>query len=121
MKKILSSLAALAVLAGCAAPQNKYDWGNYEQSLYEYYKAPANTQALLLSLNTTITNAEANKRTVAPGLYAEYGFLLMQSGKPKEAIAYFEKEKSKWPESAALMNRMVAAAAAKPATAEVAQ
>jgi hypothetical protein len=101
----LVGVIALA-LAGCAGPQSKYEWGNYEQALYSYYKNPAEANALMVSISTAITSAEASKRVVAPGLYAEYGYLLLMQGKTQDAIDYFDKEQAKWPESAHLMERM---------------
>jgi hypothetical protein len=109
-------LGALLVLTACAAPQKKYEWGGYEQSLYEYYKAPASLNALVASIDATIINAEKANRPVPPGLYAEHGFLLLQQGRHQEAAGLFTKEKARWPESTALMNRMIKLAETKSAT-----
>lgn len=114
--KRLALIATTVLLAACsAAPQKKYDWGNYEQSLYQYYKSPAEVSALVASIDATIGNAEKASRPVPPGLYAEYGFLLLQQGKTQDAITFFGKEKTRWPESATLMNRMIKMAESKPA------
>lgn len=114
--KRLALIATTALLAACStAPQKKYDWGNYEQSLYQYYKTPAELNALVTSIDATIGNAEKASRPVPPGLYAEYGFLLLQQGKTQDAITFFGKEKARWPESATLMNRMIKMAESKPA------
>ena len=106
MKLLIQVGVAALVLAGCAGPQSKYEWGNYEQALYSHYKNPQTASELMLSISAAITLAESNKRVVAPGLYAEYGYLLMMQGKNQDAIAYFDKEQAKWPESALLMDRM---------------
>ena len=92
-------------LIGCAS--NKYSWGDYEDSLYGYYKNPAKAEALVLTLEKTIQTAERTQKPIPPGLYAEYGYLLFQQGKAKEALPFFEKEKAKWPESTTLMNSMI--------------
>ena len=42
-----------------------------------------------------------------PGLYAELGYALLEEGQTKEAVGYFEKEKTKWPESGFLMDKMI--------------
>ena len=44
---------------------------------------------------------------MAPGLYAEYGFLLMRRGENARAIEYYNKEKALWPESAVFMDSMI--------------
>ncbi|MNR90373.1 hypothetical protein D3C72_213570 [compost metagenome] len=99
-------LSAALLLTACAAP-SKYNWGNYEGSLYSYYKDTSQTAAHAAELQRTITDSEATGKPVAPGLYAEYGFLMLQEGKSKDAIAFFEKEKAKWPESKYLMDNMI--------------
>ncbi len=107
MKLRLVSVAALAaLLSACAAPVTKYELGNYEQSMYDYYKNPADPGATITALAAIIGKAEGAKRPVPPGVYAEYGFLLLQQGKAQEALANFALEKKYWPESAALMDRM---------------
>jgi hypothetical protein len=108
----LTIIAVASTLAGCVAPQ-KYTWGNYERSLYSYYKDPAKADELAASLNSTIQESETTKKPLAPGIYAEYGFLLLQQGKSKEAIEMFEKEKAKWPEAAYLMNSMIQVASSQ--------
>ncbi len=99
-------LLTLIGLTGCVAP-TKYDWGSYESSLYSYYKDPAKIADLSKSLADTISTAEKTNKPVPPGVYAEYGFILHQQGKSSEAVPFFEKEKSKWPESTALMDSMI--------------
>lgn len=101
-------LAVLLALTGCVttAPA-KYSWGNYENSLYSYYKDSTKSGDYEAELVSVIRDSEATAKPVAPGLYAEYGFLMLQEGKSKEAIAQFEKEKAKWPESTYLMNNLI--------------
>lgn len=109
MKRIISLpfLFAALLLTGCATTQSKYDWGGYEDSLYSYYKDPTKSAEYQTQLEQVIQNAQATGKPLAPGLYAEYGFLLMQQGKSKDAIAQFENEKAKWPESTYLMNNLI--------------
>ncbi|WP_035375267.1 DUF4810 domain-containing protein [Pseudoduganella violaceinigra] len=117
--RVLIAVAVLAALAGCStAPTTKYDWGTYEQSLYEHYKKPADMPAITAALSSTINNAEKNNRAVPPGLYAEYGYLMLQQNRLDEAQVYFIKEKNKWPESTVLMDRMIKLAQSKPASAQ---
>ena len=115
IKSTLTLAAMLLLLTACANhAEKKYEWGSYEQSLYSYYKNPANPDELILSLQTTIKTAEATNKKVPPGLYAELGYLLMVQGKQQEAIANFENEKRRWPESTNLMDRMTKLAQSQP-------
>ena len=125
MKQLICMALAMLGLSACVAPvpHAKYEWGNYEQSMYGYYKNPSNPAALTASLAAIIKKAEAQHTTVAPGLYAEYGYLLMLQGNQQGALDNFEKEKRKWPASVELMERMsnLAMMPQAAATAEVKQ
>ncbi len=103
--RIIAQMSVLAlVLLGCST--TKYHWGSYEKSLYQYYKNPANVEELGEALTEVIKEGEA-KGSVPPGIYAEYGHVLLDIGKAREAIIYFEKEKNVWPESSMLMDKMI--------------
>lgn len=104
--RLFATLAAIALLFGCAAP-TKYYWGSYERSLYSYYKQPANAEELEKSIAGLISEAEKTGARVPPGLYAELGYLMMQRAAYKEAITYYERERKAWPESKVLMDNMI--------------
>lgn len=107
---ILFPCLALFLLTGCTSPY-LYEWGNYDQWLYENYKNPKNDEELYVDLTALITTYESRKnpatKPMAPGLYAEYGFLLMRRGENEKAITYYTKEKTLWPESAVFMDSMI--------------
>jgi hypothetical protein len=103
----LPLLLALSLLGACA-PQTMYHWGKYERSLYSYYKHPDEIVRFEEALAGVITKGESLGK-VPPGLYAEYGYILMQLGEDGQAVAYFEKEKLTWPESSGFMDRMIVA------------
>lgn len=96
------------LLSGCVNQHpDRYSWGNYDSSLYAYYKNPASSAAYAESLANVVTQAGASGKPIAPGLYAEYGYLLLQQKKTDEAIVYFNKEKQAWPESGYFMDGMI--------------
>ena len=100
-------LAVAAALGGCVAPQTLYDWGGYDDRLYAFHKNPQERDAWVEGLKTIILASEERGRRVPPGIYAEYGFVLQEEGRAQEAIAYYEKEKNLWPESAFFMDKMI--------------
>jgi hypothetical protein len=108
--RALSLLLLLGLLCGCAS-SSLYEWGNYDQWLYENYKNPKDDEELYVDLTALITEYESRKKPntkpMAPGLYAEYGFLLMRRGENSRAIEYYNKEKALWPESAVFMDSMI--------------
>ena len=106
--KSTSLLAAMVVLTGCATTaHDKYNWGDYDPSLYGYYKSPAKVGELTAALEETIKAADGHNQPVAPGLRAEYGYLLLQQGKAPEAVSAFRAEEKQWPESKVFMDHMI--------------
>ena len=93
--RILSLVGLLGLLCGCTS-NSLYEWGKYDQWLYENYKSPKNDEELYVDLTRLITEYESRKnpavKPMAPGLYAEYGFLLMRRGENERAGAEFEFE-----------------------------
>lgn len=117
---ILASGACALLLLGCVAP-GKYNWGNYESSLYASYKDPAQQAAYLAELAQITSEDKGKANIVAPGLHAEYGYLLLQTGKHANAIRQFQTEKQKWPESTQLMDKLIQLASRAPTAASTAQ
>ena len=117
LRGLVFCFLAAGLLISCA-PQQKYVWGSYESELYGYYKDPGRLENLMKALDTAIADGEesakktksvggAKTNRVAPGLYAEYGYLLMIKNEDAKAKGYFEKEKKSWPESTVLMDKMI--------------
>ena len=109
---VMVAALSVAFLSGCVAP-GKYNWGNYDGSLYGYYKDPTRLDTHLAEMENIIRTSEQTHMKVAPGIHAEYGYFLMQNGKSSLAVAQFEKEKTNWPESAQLMSSMIRLAQAQ--------
>lgn len=101
------AVALLALSAAACAPTTMYHWRGYDAALYAHYRNPTDRGPWLEALQTAILEAETQGLQVPPGLYAEYGYALLEDGKAQEAVGYFKKEKEKWPESAVLMEKMI--------------
>jgi hypothetical protein len=117
--RTLSAAIAFLACAGpfaCATQNTMYRWGGYDQTLYNHYKNPQSHDEFVARLSGIIEAAEKSGGVVPPGCYAEYGWALYEGGRTAEAIVYFEKEKKQWPESSALMDKLIRnAARANPA------
>ena len=97
-------LLLVMCISGCA--QTRYTWNNYDQKLFDHYKAPADSARFIQDLKEVVIAAEESGK-VPPGLYAEYGYALYEKGDTAEAMTYFAKEQKKWPESSLLMSKMM--------------
>jgi|JI10StandDraft_1071094.scaffolds.fasta_scaffold312693_3 hypothetical protein len=105
MKRLV--LMSALFLGACSTPKTMYDWGNYSSALLVYSQNPQATKAFADKLAVDIEKAEAKNR-VPPGMYAEYGYAMLELNQDQQALAYFAKERDKWPESAMLMNGLIA-------------
>lgn len=109
MKKFLLLGCATFLLISCTSSKKLYDWKNYESASYQYYKkqTPEASLELMKTYETMIKNPKGTRKTIAPGIYAEYGYFLLQNGKKEEGIAMLKKEKELYPESSAFMDRLI--------------
>jgi hypothetical protein len=103
----VAAALALALSAVACVPSSYYHWGDYNELLYAHYRAPQEREAWVEGLKTTILAAEQRDAKVPPGLFAEYGYALLEEGRTGQAVVYFQKEQALWPESRYLMEKMV--------------
>ena len=107
----LTRMGATAFLAGmalaCAQQKTMYRWGGYDDALYRHYKNPQERDEFVAKLRGIIEEAEKTGGVVPPGCYAEYGWALYEEGRGSDAIAYFEKESKRWPESRPFMEKLI--------------
>ncbi|NOJ19699.1 DUF4810 domain-containing protein [Vibrio jasicida] len=94
-------------LVGCQTTNTLYDWGGYDEGLYEYYHDPVEAKEFPVALESHLAELEENGQKPAPGLYAEVGTFNLKSGDTTKAIAFYKKEAEVWPESAPLMNALI--------------
>jgi len=109
MKRAIAFVVfALAIAPGCAPTATTFYWGDYSSTLYDLKKNPgdktldAHTKQLLLII------AESGKRNkpVPPGVYAEYGYILLKGGKEADGMEYLDKEAALYPESVVFVQRI---------------
>jgi hypothetical protein len=110
MKKIL--LLTIVALAGvsCATQPQLYNWRGYDNAVYAYTKTTdeKSVENLMEVYRKLIDNSGGTRRTPPPGVCADYGFLLIQSGKTEEGKALLVKETALYPESKKFIDRILA-------------
>lgn len=106
--RLLSGILIL-FLTGCQTVRPLYYWGQYEGSLYQNYSNPGKTSPdeQILKLREDITKAAAAGLPVNPGLHAQLGYLYYSKGQLEAAQKEFETEKTLFPESTVLMDRLL--------------
>ena len=107
---LLSALGIFMLSACSDGPKPLYDYGDYSQKYYNL-KKDQNENSLLAfekAMQESIEKSpQSRSMRVAPGMYANLGYLYLKSGRTKEALANFEQEKAIYPESTHFMNRMI--------------
>lgn len=107
MKLFPVLVIVLAWVTGCATQSSKYEWGNYNNDLYKYYARSINQDELIVHIKSIVQEGETQGKAVAPGMCAEYAYLLYERGQYNDALGFFQKEHDKWPESRVLMVKMI--------------
>jgi len=105
------AISFTAMVTGCiSTPANTYHWGSYEKVLHDMYLKPgkATPQAQITTLTKDIQQAENLGKPIAPGIYAHLGFMYSLEGNIGAAEDAFNQEKSLYPDSAVLINGMLA-------------
>lgn len=111
MTRRLPLLCLAALLSGCvSAPKPHYYWGNYEGLIYEQYSEPGKYPPAkeIQTMLADMEKAKAKNLPLPPGFHAYLGTLYVQDGQPDKAGEQFLAEKAEFPESAILMDRLLA-------------
>jgi len=103
--KIFIGIITLFIVIGCA-PKSLHYWGSYDQCLYAHYLSNDDEKSYE-ALKAIIVEADKDNLRLAPGLNAEYGFMLYLHKEPSLAVTYFKKEAQLYPESTVLMNALI--------------
>ena len=98
-------ILAIVALSGCAT-NSRFEWGNYDSSLYVYSKHPDKLPVFEAALREAIQKGKAGGR-IAPGLQAELGYCYLGEGKRAEALELFKAEVVSFPESRAFISKII--------------
>jgi len=109
MKKSILIIGAALLLSSCNVQKPLYSWANYETTSYNYLKNSdeKSTQALIDNYKKIIEKQSGTRNMVPPGVYADYGFVLLQGGKTVEGKALLLKEIELYPESKIFIDRIL--------------
>lgn len=108
MKKIFFALLVTLALTSCGTTA-LYNWNKYEDASYLYYKqqTPESTEALLKAYEKMMERPIGSRKVVPPGVYAEYGYLLVKAGKQSEGLEFLNKEVQTYPEAKVFIERII--------------
>jgi len=108
--KPVASLAAAAILCGCAQTKAPlYRWGAYEGLIYDMYAHPGEAEPgeQITRLTADIERAQAESKRVPPGVHAHLGYMYYIQGNESAALQEFTTERELFPESATFVDGMI--------------
>jgi hypothetical protein len=94
--------------AGCKGPPPLYDWGVYEEILWEAYRGESDPTSQLARLEADVERIDASGGRVPPGVHAHIGFLRFATGDRQAAREHFLRERELFPESTVFLNGVLA-------------
>ena len=112
--KIIIIIFSTIILLSCVAPL--YNWENYEKTSYLYLKNADSTsiQGILDTYQKIIDNPKKAiggvaplRGVVPPGIYADYGYVLLQEGKTEAGKTMLVKEMEIYPESKVFIEKIL--------------
>ncbi len=109
MRKFFILAGCMMALASCSTQQTLYSWYDSEDAAYTYTKRGTEetlTKAMA-QYEKVIKKQKGVRKTVPPGVNAEYGFLLYKAGKKEEGLALLRAEITTYPESEKFISRII--------------
>ena len=102
------------LISSCAPSTSLYTWGSkkkysYHNASYMYLKVndEASIDALKTSYIDIINKQKGTRKTVPPGIYADYGFMLISLDEREKGIELLKKEMVLYPESSVFITRIL--------------
>jgi len=111
MKKLFPVLLMILIIQGCTTnKQALYEWGSYENLIYQSYATPGkqSLEEQAIKLEAEYQIALSKNKALPPGFHAHLGLLYFQSGKIDLAQQSFITEEKLFPESKQFMDRLIA-------------
>jgi hypothetical protein len=106
---ILAAAFALSLASCITQPQPLYTWGNYTNATYDFIKTSTDgdRDKLLKTYESMIKKQKGVRQCVPPGIYADYGYLLIKTGNPEKGKEMLLQEIALYPESKVFVERIV--------------
>lgn len=104
---ILLIIVSTLLISGCATKKSPiYQWGVYEQLVYEMYAKPGKAEpgTQVAKLSEDVERAQVEDKRVPPGVHAHLGWMYYIQGNAGAAYNEFVIERELFPESAVFID-----------------
>lgn len=109
MRLVLLAISFAFFFASCTSTSPLYTWSDYEKTSYGYLNNAdeKSSEELIKSYQEIIDMQNGTRGEVPPGIYADYGYLLLQQGQTELGREFLQREISLYPESEVFINRIL--------------
>tara|TARA_B100000780_G_scaffold166322_1_gene116392 strand:- start:1777 stop:2118 length:342 start_codon:yes stop_codon:yes gene_type:complete len=109
MRKYIYIFILTFIFSSCGSTTGLYSWEKYEAASYNYLKKAdeKSIDNLMKQYKKVINKQKGVLKITPPGLYADYGFFLIQRGELKKGKANLNKEIALYPESKIFIARIL--------------
>lgn len=110
MKKITLFFLISVVLFSCGSSETSlYSWYKSDKAYYNYIRKqnPKSYKKLKSEYQKVLTRQNGTRKTVPPGINAEYGYMLCKEGKMEEGKQYLNEEMNLYPESSTFISNIL--------------
>ena len=109
MKKAILLAGVGFLIVSCGTTTALYDWKGYDDAIYAYVKSPdeKNVQNLIAVYEKMIQSPGGSRQVPPPGVYADYGFLMIRAGENAKALELLKMESTLYPESKPFIDRII--------------
>ncbi len=113
---LIPTVLAVGMLTSCLSAKNAdrnrpYNWDEYSTVTYDYVrtKDDDSRKKMMEAYEEIMENQNATiAGQVPPGIYADYGYMLIDEGKEEEGLVYLKKEMELYPESEPFLSKIIA-------------
>lgn len=108
MKKLL--IICIIALVSVSCNNDLYKYYDYDNLIFSYGKRDIpdkEIKKLVKQYDKIVSQPKGKRKLPAPGVCADYGYLLFRIGKKDEARDMFRKEVVLYPESEVFINKLI--------------
>ena len=109
MKKYFIIAVIGIFVISCTTTKPLYNWKGYDDAVYAYTKASddKSIENLIKIYEKLIKNSGGSREVTPPGIYADYGYLLIKKGETAKGKELLTKETILYPESKVFIDRII--------------
>ncbi len=109
MKKYIYIYIIALAFSSCSSTKGLYSWDKYQNASYNYFKKAdeKSIDQIMVQYQKIIKQQNGTRKVTPPGMFADYGYFLIQRGDLKRGKENLKKEILLYPESKIFIDRIL--------------